>query len=533
MFQPSRSSLRNPLKAHTSPETPRDERINSEIQKYVVGQAVPVPAAANERHSLVPLSSGMVNLAECNTGGGNDHAQGPDCFGFDLRASAVDEIYGRTAIFTRLHVVDDILDRVGWPMHTGTLLDPSCGDGAFLIGALARQDLRFNDTTAALRVRGWEIHPGAVKDCRDRVERFLCDRGWTSDVARSTAIDMVVEADFLTDGPRDGQFDIIAGNPPYLRFGHLPEFFKSIYAISVAEYARGDLLHMFLDRCCRMLPHGRGKIGLVTSDRWIGNVTTANLRSSMGERVSLEFIKRIDCATSFYRPKRRVKGSPPRIHPIMVVLCPRGKAGAPISRAAFSAEATAADAYTGKRLGDVAQVRIAPWLGPAGAFVVDQVTASHLEGADLVPAVDTDDIRPGTSVVGRPTRWAIRTIRNVEPSGSVAAHLKAWRSKMPSRCKDKDYWLPPETITLSLDRPALLIPRISKTLRFAEIPPGVLPINHNISVVGTGEGYSLEDLKRILLSASSQDWIQRHAARLEGGYLSITTTLLRRLPIIG
>jgi len=45
----------------------------------------------------------------------------------------------------------------------------------------------------------------------------------------------------------------------------------------------------------------------------------------------------------------------------------------------------------------------------------------------------------------------------------------------------------PETITLSLDKPMLMIPRIAKRLRAIPIPAGVLPINHNLTVVQCAE----------------------------------------------
>ena len=87
-----------------------------------------------------------------------------------------------------------------------------------------------------------------------------------------------------------------------------------------------------------------------------------------------------------------------------------------------------------------------------------------------------------------------------------------------------------EPINLPLDKPSLLIPRIARRIRAIPIPARVLPINHNLSVVNTTDR-SLDDLKTLLTSEASHAWLQRNAPRLENGYYSITTTLLRRLPI--
>jgi type I restriction-modification system DNA methylase subunit len=140
-------------------------------------------------------------------------------FEFDVRDASVDEIHARTAIYTASPVVAQMLDRIGWPReHNGSLLDPSCGDGSFLLEALRRLKLGVDDVAKALRVRGWEIHPGAVTSCRTRVAEFLVSLGWGSATAHATAAQNVTHADFLIDGPKDSKFDVIAGNPPYLRF---------------------------------------------------------------------------------------------------------------------------------------------------------------------------------------------------------------------------------------------------------------------------------------------------------------------------
>lgn len=453
------------------------------------------------------------------------------CFEFDARAAAVDSVHAQTAIYTSSHVVEALLDRVNWPLGEHRFLDPSCGDGAFILAALERLRLMPDDVDTALRVRGCEIHPGAVSDCRERVRAFLLERGWRPEVAERTAVEMIVECDFLTDGPDLGQFDVVGGNPPYLRYAHLPDFFKAIYALTVEEYARGDLLHMFLARCCASLPED-GAIALVTSDRWIGNSTAAPLRGRLGKLVGVDHIERLDCSTSFYRPKRRVKGSPPRVHPIAVVLRPKGLAKFELSEAAISPDGADEKPYTGRTLADIANVRLAPWLGPIGAFVLNEREANLLRShAELVPAVDTDDIARDSDVLKKPCRWAIRTTACREPSGRLQQHLQQWAPKMPKRSETRPYWLPPETITLPLSEPALLIPRISRTLRVIDLPAGILPINHNLSVVAKSESHTLEEIKAILLSEKSQQWIARNAQGIDNGYKSIITTLLRRLPI--
>jgi len=80
------------------------------------------------------------------------------------RSVAVEELHAATALYTVSQVVDALLDRLNWPACGGRLLDPSAGDGSFLLQALKRLDAR--DPKSIARVTGWEIHPGAVASAR-------------------------------------------------------------------------------------------------------------------------------------------------------------------------------------------------------------------------------------------------------------------------------------------------------------------------------------------------------------------------------
>ncbi len=215
-----------------------------------------------------------------------------------------------------------------------------------------------------------------------------------------------------------------------------------------------------------------GVIGFVTSDRWLFNQTTAELRRRLGERAGLAHVARLDAATSFYQPKTRRRGTPPRIHPVEVVMRPTGLAGRAITHAPISLGTPSPMSESGLTLGDIATIKIAPWLGPKGIFVVDAATAAGLPRADLVPCIDTDDVDPKTSALGAPNRYAIRTERGREPEGAVREHLAREIARMPQRGRGKTWWMPPETITLPLDRPALMIPRIGRRLRTIRCRPG-------------------------------------------------------------
>jgi tRNA1(Val) A37 N6-methylase TrmN6 len=448
----------------------------------------------------------------------------------DTRSLAIDQLHAATALYTSTHVVTSLLDRLNWPNEPGNLLDPAAGDGSFILTALKRLDpatLKQNVD----RIQGWEIHEGAAADARYNVSKYLQQHGYSQREAQHAANRIIVNKDFLTDGPAPQRFRFIAGNPPYLLFRRLPKFFQTIYKNQIPKYAIADILHSFLDACNNLLTPD-GSIALICSDRILFNTNAGKLRSEIGQTLGLSHIARIDPNTSFYRPKRRIRNSPPRVHPVSLIFSPLATATILLDGSPIFPDQIDRDDPTGPTLKDIAKVSIAPWLGPAGIFVITEDIATVLaqQGATLIPAVDTDDIDRLSESIRPATRYAIQTHRNQQPIKAVSQHLLAQLHRMPKRGQNRCHWIPPETISLPLDKPSLLIPRIAKRLRAIRLPPGVLPINHNLSIIQNTET-SLDEIQTILLSEKSQQWIKRNAGRLENQYLSITTTLLRRLPV--
>lgn len=446
------------------------------------------------------------------------------------RALATEELHRATAIYTRDPIVQRLLDHMRWPRGGRRLIEPSCGDGAFLEAALARllrHQPHLSPSEVALQLQGWEIHPDAAAQARARLALFLVTHGWPQEASREAARLIVTTGDFLTEGPRTPAYDSVVGNPPYLRYANVPALLRQEYEALLPDHAQADLLHSFLDRAADIL-RPDGEIAFVTADRWLFNTTAKDLRTRLGQTLAIAHMERLDVTTAFYRPKLRKAGTPPRIHPVSVVLR-AGQGSIPLTAAAVYPDAPNGPSRTAQRLRDIASVRLAPWLGTKGIFVVDAGTAATFPEGSVVPAVDTDDIVNG--VLQEPTRYAIRSSPDVEPPAEVLAWLDANLHRMAPRGRRNPRWLPPETWhKLQLDEPRLLVPRIAKRLKAIRLPPGVLPINHNLSVIASGKR-SLEVVEAALLGRAAQEYVTSCAPRLEGGYYSITTNFLRNMPV--
>src|SRR3546814_3982476 len=107
---------------------------------------------------------------------------------------------------------------------------------------------------------------------------------------------------------------------------------------------------------------------------------------------------------AFYRPKSRTKGTPARVHPVSVVLSPNND-GRPLTKEPFQIEKL--PDVEGRPLSDIANIRLAPWLGPEGIFAVKH--KENLPDHRLVPCVEPDDIDPNSDTIKGYTRWAIAT----------------------------------------------------------------------------------------------------------------------------
>jgi hypothetical protein len=445
----------------------------------------------------------------------------------DAHACDIDKIHRGTAIYTALPEIEALLDLLEWPKRGNRLLDPGAGNGGVVVAALARIDLAQNDIdTAVYRVRGYEFHPGAAKMARNAVSDHLISRGWNTSVAAAASEKIIETTDFLLSPVPVGAFDYILANPPYWRIlSHLPEGspYRYEYESKIPAHAKADLLYAYLQRSVDIVAAG-GRIGLVTADRWLLNAGSAELREKIGQKYSVIDIKRLESNSAFYRPKSRSKGTPARVHPVSLILSP-GTKGRPLTREPFQIEELTE--ISGRPLSELANIRLAPWLGPDGIFVIKH--KGDLPDHRLVPVIEPEDIDPLTDTVLGATRWAIQTDKET-PEDEVLKHLQGTLHSMSKRGKRTPYWLPPETFAGKLPLPvdAVLIPRIAKRLRPVLLPAGMMPINHNLVVVS---GLPANHLIEMLNHPDVQRQADSHSLRLENGYRSFTATLLRRLII--
>jgi PAS domain-containing protein len=202
-------------------------------------------------------------------------------------AGSVDE---RGAIFTRREVVDFVLDLSGYtvdkPLHTLRLLEPSFGDGDFLIPVIERLLLAWKkagDTNRAFEtlagcVRAVELHHGSFARTHAAVVALLTSHGIAAAAAASLANVWLVRGDFLLVALPE-VFDVVVGNPPYVRQELIPAALLAEYRSRYTTlYDRADLYIPFIERSLRQLAEG-GVLGFICADRWMKNRYGGPLRA--------------------------------------------------------------------------------------------------------------------------------------------------------------------------------------------------------------------------------------------------------------
>lgn len=172
---------------------------------------------------------------------------------------------GAGQYYTPESLVKRLLAETGLACACGNVLDPACGDGAFLV-PLAEMRLERNLNVSLNELAGTDLDAEALLICLARLMAVAPEGGWPR----------LEQRDFLLDPP-SGLFRLILGNPPYRV--NLP---KSVCEQLVARYATAegekDLYTFFIEGGLKLLAPD-GALLLLTSHGWLVNHQCAKIRT--------------------------------------------------------------------------------------------------------------------------------------------------------------------------------------------------------------------------------------------------------------
>lgn len=490
----------------------------------------------------------------------------------------------RGAIFTRREVVDFILDLVGYradrPLHEFRLLEPSFGDGDFLLPAIDRllaawKAAAMPPPQEALGecIRAVELHRDTFARTHAAVIARLTGHGIAARSAEAIANRWMVHGDFLlADLP--SSFDFVVGNPPYVRQEMIPAVLLAEYRSRYATiYDRADLYVPFIERSLRLLSRA-GALGFICADRWMKNRYGGPLRALIAKEFHLKVHVDMTDTPAFHSD---VIAYPAitvitREKPGITRLTHRPKIDAPVlNRLAW--QLTAAESpQDNSEVRELRSVAIGdnPWLleaadqlslvrrleqdfpaieetgckiGIGVATGADQAFIGPYEELDVEddrkqPLVMTRDILNGT------VEWrGLGVINPAADEGGLVdldryprlkRYLDTRKDVLSQRhCAQKTpgHWYKTiDRITPSLTRkPKLLIPDIKGEAHIV-YEEGRLYPHHNLYFV-TAEQWDLRALQAVLLSRIARLFVATYSTRMRGGFLRFQAQYLRRIRV--
>ena len=221
--------------------------------------------------------------------------------------------------YTDQRIVEYILDWVGYtpqrngnvenPLFLQRLIDPACGAGTFLISALECYFQDFlvhnkwvsdgiSDLVEHHRIVGVDVNPFACVLSRLGYLTFLIPYlvRARSEQGRLPLIRSlpIVQADSLIDVHaeiRDGSYDCVVGNPPYVRIQRLNANGAKQSYLKLFESAVGrfDLYSLFIERGLQLLKPN-GKLGYITSNKFMTTNAGKGIREVISKKATINHL---------------------------------------------------------------------------------------------------------------------------------------------------------------------------------------------------------------------------------------------------
>ncbi len=487
----------------------------------------------------------------------------------------------RSAIFTRREVAEFVLDLAGYtedqPLHRFRLLEPSFGEGGFLLVVVERL---LSAYTAQVKpgarsildlqpaIRAVEVHLGSVEHSRRALLGLMLQRGLSGAESRALLAAWIIEGDFLLAEFDHRTFTHVVGNPPYLRLERISKVLVSEYRRRYHSiFGRAGLYLPFIERGLTSLAPG-GRLAYICPDRWMKSRSGASLRAMVARDYHLTHYVEMSQVRPFL--------STPLAYPAVTIIR-RERPGPTRTARLTSTEPEALKAFAGAlkvpRVSAARRVLLPqggrePWLlgaGPAEALVkrleetlplleetgctvgiglatgADEVligTAGQLnvEVERRLPILTTADIRGGS------VNWGGLFVLNpFEDDGKlvdlahyprlahyVAAHADRLKRRSYARRYPEAWYRPKDRVRLwLLETPKLLVPDILRDPLFVMEDGRYYP-HHNLYYL-TSKTWNLRLLKLVLQAGIGKLFVSAYTTPIRGGYLRFQAQHLRRI----
>ena len=399
--------------------------------------------------------------------------------------SAIEALHGRCGVYTKPEVVRRILDAVRWKadadLSAARLLEPACGDGAFvseagrrLVAALRRRNIRLTARNLGDRITAFELHPREAERARERVFEMLSAEGVHYRTAATCTESWIVEGDFLLADLPSAHFTHAVGNPPYVRWSRIPSQLKELYDRHLSGVAvGGDLFLPFLDRAFEATAP-EGQCGFICSDRWRYMAFAEGFRRKWLPLLKIRSERSVPAAKAFVDDVDS--------YPTILVAAKLSSTGATAP--------TVIAPHKGKTLIELGcTVKVGPALGHTPAYVLGpedddverELLRRWIDGSEISDGVITWSGRRVILMYGRDGELV-----DLKEYPLLRKRMERFRVKLKERsvvANGAPWYRPIDRVSAAdWSRPKILVPEIAKIPRAAIDRSGAIP-SHGVYAI--------------------------------------------------
>ncbi len=490
-------------------------------------------------------------------------------------------------VFTRRWIVELILDLVGYTVDEDlgahSLVEPSCGTGAFLVPVVDRLIASCREHGRDLNsiggsIRAFDLLDANAQRARKAAAFRLGEAGLDQLTAENIAATWVTTGDFLLTEHAPASVDHVVGNPPYIRLEHVqPDVMDEYRRRCATMRGRSDIYVGFIELGLELLRRD-GTLGFICADRWMRNQYGADLRALVSGSYAVDTVLTMHDVDAFENDVSA--------YPAIVVLRNGAQRRAVVADA--SADFDAADAGDLSRWVKrsrprslsspaVEASRLDVWfdsgdLWPSGspaqlaliaelegkfppledprtetrvgigvATGCDDVyitrDASSVERDRLLPLLQASDITDGAPTWSGTyliNPWNGRGLVDLDEHPRLANYLGAHESRLRARhiarTKPAQWYRTIDRVHGGLlERPKLLLPDI-KAASHPVLDDGRYYPHHNLYFV-VSEQWDLEVLGGLLLSDVANLFVGAYCVRMRGGCYRFQAQYIRRIRV--
>ena len=224
-------------------------------------------------------------------------------------------------VYTSKDTVYFMLDQINYKpkydLSSSSILDPCSWDWVFIICCLERlleSSKKYNfsfEETFRKNFLAIEIDDYKVEKLKINIENFLNE----NNIIINNFKEILWSGDFLMKWIQR-TFDVVIGNPPYIRYDNIPDTMKELYKIDFKTFkGRCDIYVPFYEKGLSLLKEN-WKLCYICSNRWLKNEYWTNLRKLISSKydfdkiINLEHIKVFDEDVIAYPAITIIKNNP-------------------------------------------------------------------------------------------------------------------------------------------------------------------------------------------------------------------------------